>query len=92
MLQASDLIQLPKGQAFALIEGGQLVKLRLPLIDDHVDELLLPGLAEVVADMRQGYDRYVVAAESNAAVDASNVWPLDSDSDSITVQGRGSGF
>ena len=31
MLIPADLIQLPKGQAFALLEGGQLYKLRLPL-------------------------------------------------------------
>jgi len=31
MLTPADLIQLPKGQAFALLEGGQLYKLRLPL-------------------------------------------------------------
>lgn len=31
MLSAADLVQLPKGQAFALLEGGQLYKLRLPL-------------------------------------------------------------
>ncbi len=31
MVSAADLVALPKGQAFALIEGGQLYKLRLPL-------------------------------------------------------------
>ena len=31
MLTPADLTQLPKGQAFALIEGGQLYKIRLPL-------------------------------------------------------------
>ena len=31
MISAADLVALPKGQAFALIEGGQLYKLRLPL-------------------------------------------------------------
>jgi len=31
MLTPADLVQLPKGQAFALLEGGQLYKLRLPL-------------------------------------------------------------
>ena len=31
MLTPADLISLPKGQAFALIEGGKLYKLRLPL-------------------------------------------------------------
>lgn len=31
MVTPADLVALPKGQAFALIEGGQLYKLRLPL-------------------------------------------------------------
>ncbi|NNE62913.1 MAG: TraM recognition domain-containing protein, partial [Gammaproteobacteria bacterium] len=31
MIAPADLVALPKGQAFALIEGGQLYKLRLPL-------------------------------------------------------------
>jgi len=31
MITPADLVALPKGQAFALIEGGQLYKLRLPL-------------------------------------------------------------
>jgi hypothetical protein len=31
MLTPADLVSLPKGQAFALIEGGRLYKLRLPL-------------------------------------------------------------
>lgn len=35
LLDTAALIQLPKGQAFALLEGGQLWKIRLPLpIDD----------------------------------------------------------
>lgn len=54
MLQPADLMQLPKGQAFALIEGGQLVKVRLPILAD--DELGgVPGLDDVVADMRAKY-------------------------------------
>lgn len=31
MLTPADLVQLPKGQAYALLDGGQLYKLRLPL-------------------------------------------------------------
>jgi hypothetical protein len=31
MITPADLVALPKGQAFALIEGGQLYKLRLPM-------------------------------------------------------------
>jgi hypothetical protein len=31
ILTPADLVQLPKGQAFALLDGGKLFKLRLPL-------------------------------------------------------------
>ena len=44
MLEPADLVRLPKGQAFALIEGGRLVKLRMPLPrtdgDDELPETL----------------------------------------------------
>ena len=33
LLEPASLVQLPKGQAFALLEGGQLWKLRIPLPD-----------------------------------------------------------
>jgi len=35
MLEPTDLVQLPKGQAFALIHGGQLHKIRMPRPDVH---------------------------------------------------------
>lgn len=55
LLQAADMTQLPKGQAFALIEGGQLYKLRLPLPDKINDNL--PGsLQDVVSDMKRRYE------------------------------------
>ena len=67
LLQPADLTQLPKGQAFALIEGGQLVKLRLPLLQEQ-DPMRLPGLDHVVADMRANYARYIFAVDQfNAA-------------------------
>lgn len=34
LLAAAELLKLPKGHAFALINGGQLYKIRLPLIDE----------------------------------------------------------
>jgi hypothetical protein len=40
MLEPSDLVQLPKGQAFALIHGGQLHKIRMPLPDASHDPLM----------------------------------------------------
>ncbi|HHH46613.1 MAG TPA: type IV conjugative transfer system coupling protein TraD [Thiotrichales bacterium] len=47
MVSPADLVALPKGQAFALIEGGQLYKLRLPL--PGKDPLLPKSMDEIRA-------------------------------------------
>jgi conjugative coupling factor TraD (TOL family) len=39
MLTPNDLLQLPKGQAFILIEGGQLYKIRIPLTKELPAEI-----------------------------------------------------
>lgn len=57
MLQPTDLVQLPKGQAFALIEGGQLVKLRFPLPEAGNDPLMPPNLLAIAAKMRTRTER-----------------------------------
>jgi hypothetical protein len=65
LLAPADLVSLPKGQAFALLEGGQLYKLRMPLPDPR-DEAQLPGsLAEMAAAMARDYttaERWWVSA------------------------------
>ena len=53
MLTPADLVQLPKGQAFALLEGGQLYKLRLPLAG--TDPLLPAGMDEIAAWAKARY-------------------------------------
>jgi hypothetical protein len=35
-INTNDMLNLPKGQAFAMIEGGQLYKLRLPLPEKEI--------------------------------------------------------
>ncbi len=45
MLSPADIIQLPKGQAFALLNGGILYKIRLPLAGD--DPLLPKDMDEI---------------------------------------------
>jgi hypothetical protein len=57
MLMPADLVSLPKGQAFALIEGGRLYKLRLPLAGD---DPLLPKDMNAIAEWSR--DRYGEAA------------------------------
>ncbi len=53
MLHPSTMMQLPKGQAFGLLEGGRLYKIRLPLPVQSEDEKSLPtGVAAIVESMR----------------------------------------
>ena len=59
MLNPSDLTQLPKGQAFALIEGGQLVKLRLPLPDASADGDLPTTVQDLAISLRKTYGKYL---------------------------------
>jgi predicted Zn-dependent protease len=62
MLSAADLVQLPKGQAFALLEGGRLYKIRLPLPTAANDELMPDDLEQIAQEMEK---RYYVATVGN---------------------------
>lgn len=55
MLTPAELVALPKGQAFALLEGGQLWKLRMPLPDTRGDHAMPAGLAEIANEMERTY-------------------------------------
>jgi conjugative coupling factor TraD (TOL family) len=55
MLTAADMVALPKGQAFALLEGGQLWKIRMPLPDGRSDGELPMVLEEIASEMRRTY-------------------------------------
>jgi conjugal transfer pilus assembly protein TraD len=63
MLSPTDLVQLPKGQAFALIEGGQLYKIRLPLFDPDEQHTIPTDLESIAASMRQIYATSAVNEE-----------------------------
>jgi len=39
LLTADDLMQLPKGHAFCLLDGGKLWKLRIPLLEDDLQSI-----------------------------------------------------
>lgn len=56
MLEPTDLVQLPKGQAFALIHGGQLYKIRMPLPAASGDPLMPANLAAIGAALRARLD------------------------------------
>ncbi|MBD0788159.1 conjugative transfer system coupling protein TraD [Vibrio sp. Y2-5] len=50
------ILNLPKGQAFALINGARLVKLRFPLLEDD-DDAIPPTLEYMVKDLERKYER-----------------------------------
>jgi len=52
MVEPAHVVALPKGQCFALIEGGQLHKIRVPLPKPDPDEKLSRDLQEMVIGMR----------------------------------------
>lgn len=55
MLTPAELVALPKGQAFALLDGGQLWKLRMPLPDIRGDQAMPAGLADIANEMERTY-------------------------------------
>tara|TARA_B100001540_G_scaffold315590_1_gene343210 strand:- start:597 stop:2726 length:2130 start_codon:yes stop_codon:yes gene_type:complete len=55
MLTAADMVTLPKGQAFALLEGGQLWKIRIPLPDDREDTAMPDDFEAIAEAMRRSY-------------------------------------
>lgn len=52
LLTANNLLQLPKGQAYCLIEGGQLFKIRIPLPKDNMCEIPA-NIEQMAKEMRQ---------------------------------------
>ena len=55
MLTPAELVRLPKGQAFALLEGGRLWKIRMPLPDDRGDLTMPTTLAAIATEMERTY-------------------------------------
>ncbi|WP_434339393.1 type IV conjugative transfer system coupling protein TraD [Motilimonas cestriensis] len=54
MIEPSSIINLPKGQAFALVEGAKLLKLRFPLLEES-DTTLPPNLKTMADRMKSDY-------------------------------------
>jgi conjugative coupling factor TraD (TOL family) len=77
MLTPADMVKLPKGQAFARIDGGQLWKIRIPLTNDANDVLLPPTLASMIDDMAIKYRKHTGGSDAQPAV---------------VVEGKGSGW
>ncbi|TCL02192.1 type IV conjugative transfer system coupling protein TraD [Sodalis ligni] len=60
LIEPAHVVGLPKGQCFALIEGGNLWKVRMPLPAHDPDEDMPKDLQELAGYMRQ---RYVEAGD-----------------------------
>ncbi len=52
LLQPATVMSLPKGQGFALVNGGHLYKFRIPLPDPS-DDALMPETVQAVAEQMQ---------------------------------------
>jgi len=55
LIEPSYVVNLPKGQAFALLEGGNLWKVRMPLPAPDPDETMPKDLQELAGYMREHY-------------------------------------
>ena len=55
LIEPAHIVALPKGQCFALIEGGNLWKIRMPLPAPDPDEVMPRDLQELAGYMRQHY-------------------------------------
>lgn len=55
MLTPADVMSLPKGQAFAILNGGQLWKIRLPLPSKDADPMMPESLRAIAIDMQARY-------------------------------------
>ena len=55
LIEASDILQLPQGQAFALLEGNRRFKLRIPLADSTSDPFVPESLRKVAQQMKKRY-------------------------------------
>lgn len=55
LIEPAHVVALPKGQAFALIEGGNLWKVRMPLPVPDPDEVMPEDLQALARNMRQHY-------------------------------------
>jgi conjugative coupling factor TraD (TOL family) len=55
LIEPAHIVSLPKGQAFALIEGGNLWKVRMPLPAPDPDEVMPKDLQTLAENMRKSY-------------------------------------
>lgn len=72
MITPADIMLLPQGQAFALIEGNRLFKIRMPMPTSAANDPCVPAsLREIGEQMRMRYER---GASENWAATANADW------------------
>jgi conjugative coupling factor TraD (TOL family) len=76
LLDPAWLMKLPKGQAYALLEGGRLSKVRIPLPLPHVDTNIPATWSTMLDHMRTDYAAHIARAPER----------------DLTVEGTGGGF
>jgi conjugative coupling factor TraD (TOL family) len=95
LVSAPDLVKLPKGQAFALLDGNKPYKLRLPLPDASHDPALPADIEGVARAMRRTYaDKYLaflpdVQQAWERCEDETEPWDEES---TVIVEGKRHGF
>lgn len=55
LITPATVMALPKGQAFALTDGGNLWKIRMPMPVEAGDDLMPKNIQEIAHDMKQRY-------------------------------------
>jgi conjugative coupling factor TraD (TOL family) len=55
LIEAADILQLPQGHAFALLEGNRRFKIRIPLADSTNDPFVPESMRKVAVEMKKRY-------------------------------------
>ncbi len=58
LIEQNDVLNLPKGQAFCLLEGGKLYKLRMPLPQEEAVDIPLP-IEQLIQSMRLKQNQFI---------------------------------
>ncbi len=93
LIEPADVLELPQGQAFALLEGNRRYKLRIPLSDASGDAFVPESLQKVASEMKA---RYRTSEQWASETDwFSERWlhghPLGADSAGLIQTGLASG-
>lgn len=59
MISTADIVALPKGQAFVLLKGSELWKIRIPMPSKTDDQELPDDLGDMLQHMRRSYTSVV---------------------------------